>query len=426
MDVRLGAHPSARVLAYPGIAGVALLGGLALQRPELIVLAVPFLGALLVAALGRSEHRVRVSMAVPQARVLEGDQAVVEMTLSSEEGARALEVTLELEPGIELGGGRVHRVTLPPGHPVGLRLQVTANRWGLYDVSRLRLRWRDPLWLLPQEGSAGFGLVLRVYPRPEALRALIRPAETQVFAGNQVARARGDGIEFAEIRAYVPGDRVRHINWHATGRRGALQVNDLHPERNSEVILFLDTFGTYGEPPQRTLDRTLRAAIGFADLYLRHRDRVGVIAFGGVLRWLTPGMGIRQRYRLVEAILDTRVQMSYAWKSIETIPARTLPPKALIIALTPLVDERIAAALDQLIGRGFDLMICEVAPTPPVVPGDPVGALAARLLALRRDTLRGRYHRVGVAAVEWAASRPLQESLEEVRTFRRHARRRSA
>jgi len=392
------------------------------------VLAVPFLLAIVVGALLTSERDVRVSMAVDRTRLLEGEQAIVDLTLWTPQrdpaprvGSESIEVTLDLPPGVALVGRPIQRVRVPAGEPAALRFTVRCARWGLYDVGRIRLRWRDPLWLYTQEGSVDQPLTIRVYPRPEVLRAIVRPAETQVYAGNQVARTRGDGIEFAEIREFVSGDRVRHINWHATGRRGTLQVNDHRPERNSDVILFLDTFRAYGD----SVDRALRAAIGLADLYLKQRDRVGVIAFGGMLRWLSPGMGIRQRYLLVEAILDTRIEVSYAWKTIDNIPAQTLPPKALVIALTPLVDERTAAALDQLSGRGFDLVICEVAVTPPVSPMDEVGQLAARILALRRDTLRARYHQAAVAASAWPADEPLEQALEEVRLFRRHARRRS-
>jgi len=412
------------MLAYAGLAGLALLGGLAFGRVELTVLAVPFLLAIVTGALITSEHAIRVSTAVDRTRLLEGEEVIVEVTLQTPHprGTETMEVTLDLPRGVALAGRPIQRVSLPAGEPVALRFTVRCLRWGLYDVGHVRLRWRDPLWLYTQEGSLDQALTIRVYPRPEVLRALVRPAETQVYAGNQVARTRGDGIEFAEIRPFVPGDPVRHINWHATGRRGTLQINDLHPERNSDVILFLDTFRANGD----SVDRTLRAAIGLADLYLKHRDRVGVIAFGGMLRWLTPGMGIRQRYVLVEAILDTRIEVSYAWKTIDLIPAKTLPPMALVIALTPLIDERIAAALDQLGGRGFDLAICEVAVTTPVNPMDPVGQLAARILALRRDTLRARYHLAAVAATAWRAGEPLEQALEEVRLFRRHARRRSA
>ena len=71
---------------------------------------------------------------------------------------------------------------------------------------------------------------------------MLAPLETQVFVGNQVSRARGDGIEFADIREWAPGDRVRSINWRASARRGELWVNQQHPERNTDVVLFLDTF----------------------------------------------------------------------------------------------------------------------------------------------------------------------------------------
>ena len=417
------------MLTYVGFAGLALLGGLAFGRPELTVLGVPFLLALVTGALFAREHVIHASTSVDRTRLLEGEEVVVEVRLQTAgpfpsrlSPPQTVQVTLDLPPGVERSGRAIQRANLAAGEPVGLRFIVRGVRWGQYDVGHVRLRWRDPLWLYTQEGSLDRPLKIRIYPRPEFLRGLIRPAETQVYAGNQVARTRGDGIEFAEIRPFVPGDRVRHINWPATGRRGTLQINDLHPERNRDVILFLDTFRADGD----SLDRTLRAAIGVADLYLKHRDRVGVIAFGGTLRWLQPGTGIRQRYVLVEAILDTRIDVSYAWKTIDLIPPHTLPPMALVVAFTPLIDERMVAALDQLSGRGFDLAICEVALTTPVKPLDQVGQLATRILALRRETLRARYHRAGVAAQAWRAGEPLEQVLEEVRSFRRYARPRSA
>jgi len=417
------------LLTYAGLAGLALLAGLTFGRLELTVLAVPFLLAIVSGALIVSEHAIEVSIAVDRTRLLEGEEAAVEVTLRT---ARSLaqrstrsvtiEVTLDLPPGVAMAGRPIQRARLGRGEPVALRFLLRCVRWGQHDVGHVRLRWRDPLWLYTQEGSLDQQVLIRVYPRPETLRGIIRPAETQVYAGNQLARTRGDGIEFAEIRPFVPGDRVRHINWSATGRRGTLQMNDLHPERNSDVILFLDTFRANGD----SVDRTRRAAIGIADLDLKQRDRVGVIAFGGTLRWLRPGMGLRQRYVLVEALLDTRIEVSYAWKTIDLIPPHTLPPKALVIALTPLTDDRMVAALDQLSGRGFDLAICEVAVEPPVKPTDPVGKLAARILALSRETRRQRYHQAGVAATGWRSGEPLEKALEEVRVFRRYIRRRSA
>src|SRR4029079_11108347 len=83
---------------------------------------------------------------------------------------------------------------------------------------------------------------LRVYPREERLRQLVRPARTQLGAGNQVSRSRGDVIEFADLRPFNAGDRLRLIHWRASARRGELWVTELHPERNADVVIFLDTF----------------------------------------------------------------------------------------------------------------------------------------------------------------------------------------
>ena len=124
----------------------------------------------------------------------------------------------------------------------------------------------------------------------------------------------------------------------------------------------------------------MRAAATLAGRYLERRDRVGLVTFGGILRWLEPGGGLVQRYRLIDALLETGVEFSYAWKDVNIIPARTLPPKALVIAVTPLLDERSIAALLDLRARGHDLAIVEVSPEDIVAPGE--GVDRARLPAL--------------------------------------------
>jgi uncharacterized protein (DUF58 family) len=102
---------------------------------------------------------------------------------------------------------------------------------------------------------------------------------------------------------------------------------------------------------------------------------------------------------------------------------RTLPPHALVIALTPLLDERSMRALVDLRARGFDLAVVDISPVPFVEPGSgPLDELAFRLWLLRREALRSSYLRLGVPVVEWRQGQPLQAALEEVRTFRRHAR----
>ena len=178
--------------------------------------------------------------------------------------------------------------------------------------------------------------------RPSSRRAISSPASGPT-ASSSPTRAPS-----------CPGDRLRSVNWRASARRGELIVNERHPDRNADVVLFLDSFAEArsGDEADGTLERAVRAAATLAGRYLERRDRVGLVTFGGVLRWLEPGGGLVQRYRLIDALLETGVEFSYAWKDVNIIPARTLPPKALVIAVTPLLDERSIAALFDLRARG--------------------------------------------------------------------------
>jgi uncharacterized protein (DUF58 family) len=229
-------------------------------------------------------------------------------------------------------------------------------------------------------------------------------------------------VEFADLRLFAPGDRVRSINWRASARRDELVVNERHPERNADVILFLDTFADARSGGRSTLDLAVRATATLAARYLERRDRVGLVSFGGVLRWLTPGMGSTQRYRIVDALLESEIVFNYAWKDVSIIPSRVLPPQALVVAVTPLLDDRAVEALADLRARRYDLAIVEVSPIGFTEPGESeADKLAHRLWVLRRDEIRARYERLGVAVASWSDDAPLDAVLEGVRAFRRHA-----
>jgi len=189
------------------------------------------------------------------------------------------------------------------------------------------------------------------------------------------------------------------------------------------VILFVDSFEEARQSDAGTLDLAVRATAALADAYIARRDRVGLVSFGGILRWLTPGMGRVQLYRIVDALLDTEVVLSYYWTEIEVIPRRTLTPHALVIALSPLLDRRSVGALLDLRARGYDLAVVDVSPLPFTQrPTRGLDSVAYDIWMLRRDAVRHRLRRAGVAVAEWQDGTPLDAVLEEVRSFRRYAR----
>ena len=416
---------SPRVAAYAALAALGLLGALALRRPELVVLAAPFALALTLGLRLAREPRLGISLTVDRERALERDEIAVELDVSSEAPVERLELMLVVPDGLEVADGE---------NPVAIRLGRDDDRtvaftlrcvhWGNYTLGDIRLRARDRFGLVAWERRPDRTTHLRVYPHPDALQRLVAPVETQPFTGNEVARQKGEGLEFADLRAFAPGDRVRSINWRASARRNELIVNERHPERNTDVIVFLDTFAEARLGDRSTLDLAVAAASTIASRYLERRDRVGVVSFGGLLRWLVPGTGLAQRYRIVDSLLETAVVFNYAWKDVSIIPARTLPPQALVIAVTPLLDERSVSALLDLRARGYDLVVVEVSPVPFAEPGrGELERVAHRLWLLHRQELRSRYESLGVAVATYGDDVALEAVLEGVRSFRRHARR---
>ncbi|HEU0337216.1 MAG TPA: DUF58 domain-containing protein [Gaiellaceae bacterium] len=414
---------SPRLVAYAAVSAVGLVAALALRRPELAVLAAPFAALLAVGLQLAETPAVGVWLALDRERAIEGDELDVELLVRSDTGVARLELVLLLPAGLELvEGENPVALRLARGEERELPLRLRCARWGRWELGDVRLRARDTLGLYVWEQRVGRRQSLKVYPRAERLRELVAPLETQVYAGNAVARVKGDGLEFADTRPFAPGDRLRAINWRASARRGELIVNERHPERNTDVILFLDSFAEARRLEESTLDLAVRATATLAARYLARRDRVGLVTFGGILRWLMPGTGVAQRYRLIDAVLETEVEFSYAWKDVNVIPARTLPPEALVLAVTPLLDPRAVGALLDLRARGYDLAVIEVSPVPFVEPGrSELDRLAHRLWLLRREELRSRFERVGVSVADWSEGTSFEAALEGVRSYRRHA-----
>lgn len=413
-------HVSPRLAAYAALAAAGLLAGLVLGRVELVALAAPFaLAAIAAPALARTPE-LGVHLALDRERALEGDVATATIALSGD--SPRVDVLLELPLELETESANPRAIALP-GEPRTLELPLHCVRWGAFLLGQPLVRAHDRLGFYAWETRMGGHAPLRVYPSVETLHALLPPLETQVFVGNQVSRAKGDGIEFADVRTWAPGDRTRRINWRATARRGELWVNEQHPERNTDVVLFLDTFTDVRAGRRGTLDLTLRAATSLAHRYLQRKDRVGLVSFGGFLSWLLPASGTRQLYRIVDSLLQMDIVLSFAARGVDVLPPRSLPPKALVIALSTLLDPRTAKALLDLRARGFDLVVVEVSPVPFVDPGSgELEQLSYRLWRLSREALRARYEQAGVPVVEWTDGVPLNVPLEEVAAFRRYAR----
>jgi uncharacterized protein (DUF58 family) len=414
---------SPRLQTYTALAAVALVAALAAGRPELAALAAPFVLLVAVGLAGAGPLALEGAVRLEPDRVVEGDE--LRATATVRNAGAAARVELHLPTTARLHGDPTPiAFWLPRGAQREIEYELRVVRWGVHGAGPAIVRARDRLGALSLEGALGPSRELRAYPGVGRLRRLAAPLQTRPVLGSQVSRERGEGIEFADLRPLLPGDRVRRINWRATSRRRVPYVNVQHPEQSADVVLFLDTFAEAERADEGTLDAAVHAAAALASAYLARRDRVALVSFGGVLNWLTASAGTRQLYRIVDALLASDARLSFAWKDVTHLPRGLLPARALVLALSPLLDARGIGALLDLRARGYDLAVVEISPMA-LTPADAAGPgrLPLRLWRLQRDAMRARFETLGVPVARWAyPGAGLELAIEEVITFRRHAR----
>jgi uncharacterized protein (DUF58 family) len=418
--VSLLSTPRLRVAVWLTAAGVFM--ALAVGRPESAAVAAPF-ALLAMMGLHRRPVPIRGALSLDRDRVHQGDAVDGRLELQTDSASDRLEVRFALPSGLVVERRELRALALRAGESRAIDLTLRCERWGAYSDARVRLRRYDRMRLVADEQEIELGTPLRVYPEKEALRAIASPLETEASVGDEVARAKGEGIELAELRPFVQGDDLRRVNWRATARTGELVVNQLHPERNTAVVLLLDVLTDVASRRGAPLDECVRAAAALAERYLARRDRVGLLAVGGGLRWLRPGSGAMQVHRIVDTLLEVRSLVSGGEERRPVaIPLRTIPPKALVLVLSSLLEDAIVRTLLQLRGRGFDVAVVEIPPLPYLDVEGEDADLAVRLLRLERDLLRSRLRARGIAVVEWSDDGSLEATLRTMEEFRRRAR----
>jgi uncharacterized protein (DUF58 family) len=410
-----------KLRAYTAAAAVGVVAALVFGRPELAAVVAPLLVLVAVGFAIAPHPRYSAAASLDRSTAIQGSPVVLRIDVRCLRPAGAVEVEALLPSGIGVEGPRTREIRLGGSEQGRVTMEIRPRRWGVFELGDVVLRAHDPMQLFRYEARHRSELSLKVYPDPEQLRTLARPAHTLRRVGSLVSREVGDGLELAEVRPFRSGDQVRSVNWRASARRTGLWVTDRHPERNADVVIFVDAFTNLTSGDASSLDASVRAAASLAEAHLALRDRVGLISFGGAIRWLMPGSDRRQYYRIVDTLLDTRVSVSFVWRGIGVIPPRVLPPRALVMAVSPLVDERTLGALFDLRGRGVDLVVLEI-PADPFLPPARTDTerLARRIWSLKRDVLRHRLERLGVPVGTWRDEVPLEQIMGEVSAFRRH------
>lgn len=174
----------------------------------------------------------------------------------------------------------------------------------LLSIFRPRRRVRAPE--LPAHASTAPALpeVLRQVRRIE-LRT--RGLVSSRYSGEYHSVFKGQGIEFVEVRQYMPGDDVRTIDWNVSARTGEVFVKKYVEERELSVLLMVDLSGSerFGTRGRFKSEMVAEVAASLAMSAVRNNDRVALLVFtDGIELFVPPRKGRRHALRIVRDLLS--------------------------------------------------------------------------------------------------------------------------
>ncbi|RZT24408.1 uncharacterized protein (DUF58 family) [Mycobacterium sp. BK558] len=393
-ELRWRASPLTRSIATG--AAVAIAAALLTGRWELIAFAAPLLAVLCSLGWQRPVPTVSVTGEPALNRCFEGEQVTVTLSAHADDGG-AVRLAAVPPPGMDLD------VVAAGSAPT---VAVRAQRWGRYPIeATVRVLGRGGL--LEGTGTVAAAQVC-VFPVAPPQSTAIPRTDLLDRLGTHLTRHTGPGVEYADIRPYVPGDQLRTVNWPVSARRGTLHVTERLTDRAADVVVLFDTYPQPPGPATAATERTARGAAQVVQSALRYGDRAGLVALGGrATRWLGADIGQRQFYRILDTMLGATGDHESATGTLAPRPA--LPAGAIVVAFSTMLDTEFALALIDLRRRGHPVVAVDVLEGCPV-DGD-VDPLVDRMWAMQRSFMYRDMATVGVDIVAWPGSATLDQAM---------------
>ena len=258
-----------------------------------------------------------------------------------------------------------------------------------------------------------------VFPLAPPQSTVIPKAELLDRLGTHLTRHIGPGVEYADIRPYVPGDQLRTVNWPVSARRGSLHVTQRLTDRAADVVVLIDTYPQPPGPATEATQRTLRGAVQVVQSALRGGDRAGIVTLGGGRpRWLGADIGRRQFYRVLDTLLGAGDEFETTTGTLA--PRAALPPGAIVVAFSTMLDTEFALSLIDLRKRGHTVVAVDVLEGAPF--GEGMDPLFIRMWAMQRSFMYRDMGTVGVDVVSWSSESTLDQSMRLIPEHRRPVR----
>lgn len=180
-----------------------------------------------------------------------------------------------------------------------------------------------------------------------------------LFAGGYRSAFKGRGMEFDEVRPYVEGDDIRHIDWNVTARTDAPHVKVFQEERELTMMLAIDVsasmaFGSGGKDgltDKRRQQARVAGALAYAAI--RNNDRVGLLAFSDEVELFVPPRKSRgHAWRVIREVFShspgrRRTDVAGALEEL----SRSLKRRAVVCVVSDFLGENPHRALSVLAAK---------------------------------------------------------------------------
>jgi uncharacterized protein (DUF58 family) len=182
---------------------------------------------------------------------------------------------------------------------------------------------------------------------------------SDLFAGQYQSVFKGRGMEFAEVRHYLPGDDIRTIDWNVTARTGVPHVKRFVEERELTVMLLVDTSASthFGTVKQLKSEMAAEMAALFAFSAITNNDKVGLVMFSDQVELaVPPKKGTRHVLRVIREVLSFKPQgrgtdISVALEHLNHVTKR----RCVTFVISDFLDTRARLAL-KIANRRHDVI----------------------------------------------------------------------
>jgi uncharacterized protein (DUF58 family) len=397
-----------------------IFGGLVGLKGEILLLALPFVIYLAVGLFDSpAEPELQIDRVIEPERALPGMAVEIRVTIKNS-GLRNCIVTLQdrAHERLEVISGDSRLLaSLAPGQTTELEYIVKGGR-GIYLFDHLKVTNLGKDGLFELEKSISTPGQMFVLPHiPQLKHVSIRIRQTKVYSGNIPSRVSGFGTDFYGVREYQPGDSLRYINWRISARYpDSLFSNEFERERVMDTWLILDgrQRSNLRSGDSELFEHIVLSGAGLAQALIKEGNRVGLLVYGGYLRWTFPGYGKIQRERILRTLAQATPGDLFIFSDFENLPTRAFPISSQLVFISPLHAEDISILL-KLRARGYAILI--ISPDPVLFEKGRLtledgGNSGLRIASVERQLYLRKLQNAGIRVINWDVSIPFERAVQ--------------